>query len=488
MKIPTFGLQDTRLVYLVIIALGIVSTYFPIASQLSNLRLASFFGLLEIVWPIGLTVAMLWLSHSTVKEYQHGSKYAFYIPFWALVGWGVTAGLTLLLILHQQSMQGDIQYPLVVISDMAIGGATFGTVIGGLYIANRDRQSQLRTFQKAIEHAGHCVYFTDLDGNIEYVNPAFVETTGYDEDEVIGENASILNSGKHDSEFFEDMWETINNGEVWESEIINQTRSGDLVYADQTIAPVYGDDGEEIERFVAINSDISDLKEYEQRLETRNDQLESLNRVVRHDIRNDMNVIRGWVDLLRDKSDRAEILEITKKLQRSVEHVIELTKSAREYVEALSENDDIPIEDVSLGETLEQVVESRRQTFPDATIEVDDEFPQVTVEANEMLSSVFRNLINNAIQHNDKPDPRVRISADEENGTVTISVVDNGPGIPKALQNELFTKGKQGLESSGSGMGLYLVRRWVSDFRGEITYEENEPEGSVFKIRLEKST
>jgi PAS domain S-box-containing protein len=110
----------------------------------------------------------------------------------------------------------------------------------------------LETFREAVEHAGHSIYWTDPDGRIEYVNPAFEETTGYAPDEAQGENPNILKSGAHDETFYADLWETILDGETWHGRVVNERKCGERYVVDQTIAPVTDSSGE-IERFVAVN-------------------------------------------------------------------------------------------------------------------------------------------------------------------------------------------------------------------------------------------
>jgi Signal transduction histidine kinase len=78
----------------------------------------------------------------------------------------------------------------------------------------------------------------------------------------------------------------------------------------------------------------------------------------------------------------------------------------------------------------------------------------------------------------------VTVSATEHEGTVTIRVADNGPGISDSRKQTVFGKGRQGLNSSGTGMGLHLVDRIVNKHGGEVWIEDNEPEGTVFSVEL----
>ena len=134
---------------------------------------------------------------------------------------------------------------------------------------------RLRGFRKAIEHAGHAIFLTDRDGTIEYANPAVETVTGYEPDEVIGENPRLWQSGRHDDEFYEALWERIQSGAVWEGELTNRRKSGELRWIDATIAPITTDGA--VERYVAIERDVTERKERELRIEDQNERLALLN-------------------------------------------------------------------------------------------------------------------------------------------------------------------------------------------------------------------
>ncbi|TKX87077.1 PAS domain S-box protein [Halorubrum sp. SS5] len=131
------------------------------------------------------------------------------------------------------------------------------------------------TFRNLVEHAGHAIYVTDTDGTIEYVNPAFTEHTGYEPEEALGETPAILNSGEMPDEYFDALWATLLDGEVWEEEIVDRRRDGEPYHAHQTIAPVVDDDGE-VSRFVAIQTDITERKAATGRLKQYRDIVERL--------------------------------------------------------------------------------------------------------------------------------------------------------------------------------------------------------------------
>ncbi|TYT62835.1 PAS domain S-box protein [Natrialba swarupiae] len=130
----------------------------------------------------------------------------------------------------------------------------------------KHREQELKAFREAVEHAGHSIYITDSDEEILYVNPAFEEVTGYTADEAIGRTPRLLQSGEHDDEFYDQLWETILAGEDWQNELINERKDGSRYVVNQTIAPITDEMGE-IVRFVAVNAEITEQKRRERQLQ-----------------------------------------------------------------------------------------------------------------------------------------------------------------------------------------------------------------------------
>lgn len=254
--------------------------------------------------------------------------------------------------------------------------------------------------------------------------------------------------------------------------------NGEVRWLKNQQIPVWDNNGN-LTHVVGISTDITEQKRREKEYEV-------LNRILRHDIRNDMTVILGWMELLEDHIDD-EGKEYLQKTLSAGNHIVELTDLAHDYVELLIEEDKMSVRSVPLASTLQTEINIRQEIHTEAEFVVSDEIPDVEVVANEMLTSVFRNLLNNAVQHNNKSDPEVTISFDTNATDVVVGVADNGPGIPDDQKESIFEEHDIGLESSGTGIGLYLVRTLVTDFGGEIWIEDNRPSGSIFKLQLPRS-
>jgi two-component system sensor histidine kinase EvgS len=131
-----------------------------------------------------------------------------------------------------------------------------------------EAERSLKKFKKAVEVAGHAIYITDIKGIIEYANPAFSKITGYEHNFIIGQSSKILKSNKMDKVYYQRLWATLLKGEVWCEEIINKRKDGTLFTAMQTISPIINNVGA-IESYVAIQMDITRLKEVEKLLKQR---------------------------------------------------------------------------------------------------------------------------------------------------------------------------------------------------------------------------
>jgi signal transduction histidine kinase len=139
---------------------------------------------------------------------------------------------------------------------------------------------------------------------------------------------------------------------------------------------------------------------------------------------------------------------------------------------------------VAIAPAVRRQVEQTGREFLRATVEVCGDLPDVDVAANEMLSSVFGNLLGNGVLHNDTPNPNVVVSAVVDDEFVTVRVSDDGPGIPDALADSLFGRGEKGMDSPGTGMGPYLVAELVEGYGGDVHVEPNDPRGSTFVVTL----
>lgn len=351
-----------------------------------------------------------------------------------------------------------------------------------------ERERELRVFKKAVEAAGHSIYITDTDGNIEYVNPAFESNTGYPAEIAVSKNPRILKSGEHPQSVYERLWETILDGEVWDSEMVNRKRDGTKYPVNQTIAPVRGDDGS-IDRFVAVNSDITELKQRAQMLEAERDRAEALrqrlsvvNRIIRHDIRSAVNVIKGNADLAGSIDDTTP--DPLTRIQQEADRLYEIAENMRLIEKSFGGGSRRTTLD--LAEIIDTTVTEFADRYP--KLDIHTALPRkVPVRADNRLDAAIENVFENAVVHNDSPDPTIWVDVESNaDDQVEIRIADDGPGIPDGELDPLGEDIERPLHHT-SGLGLWIVYWVLKRSGGSIDFEANEPRGTVISMILPQS-
>ncbi len=123
----------------------------------------------------------------------------------------------------------------------------------------------LLPISQAVEMSPITTVVTGLDGRIEYVNAAFVASTGYSKEEAIGQNPRIVSSGEQPKSVYRDMWKTISSGGTWKGLFHNKRKNGDLYWEEAIISPVRDAEGR-VAHFLALKQDVSAPKAMEERL------------------------------------------------------------------------------------------------------------------------------------------------------------------------------------------------------------------------------
>ncbi len=342
--------------------------------------------------------------------------------------------------------------------------------IGRDITEREQRERDLKQLRRGIEATPHAIFITDRHGTIEYVNPAFEAMTGYAETDVLGEDPRLLQSGEHDESYYQDLWETITAGDIWRARVINERQSGERYHADQTIAPIT-EDGE-VTAFVAIQTDVT-------RREERQQHFRVLSRVLRHNLQNDLSVISSYTEQIREANTHTvEAEQILKK----VDDILQTARKERDIAAVLAE--DTRRRECDAVELVERACSDVRAAYPDVSLDVD--LPEsATVLATERLRGAVVELIENALIHSDDA-VDITVSVSEIGDNVDIMVADNGPGIPESEQEMLETGSEIDQLYHGSGLGLWLVYWLVRQSGGTLEFAENDPQGSIVTIRLQR--
>ena len=364
----------------------------------------------------------------------------------------------------------------------------------------KQREQELERHRNVIQAVDDGVYALDEEGHFELVNDAMSELTGYDTEELLGEHTSYIKSDAMVEQAESAVRSRIFNepeGDEATLELEIQRDDGSEFPAEDHMTLLWDDDGERFDGTAGIIRNITERKEREQELQTTNEQLEVLNRILRHDIRNDVQVIQGWAEKLQSELP-ATYQDELQRILRTNENTKELTENGRELIQSFTQ-DELESEPVRLDGIVEGELESARSRYSDADFTVDGSLPAAVVSANGALSSVVRNLLNNAVQHN-RGQVTVTVRVQQDDDAVRLLVVDNGPGVPDDKKEKIFGKGERGLESDGTGIGLYLVNQLVQSYGGDVWVEDSEQHnasgqtgsndsgGAVFIVELPTET
>ncbi|MFW5828540.1 MAG: PAS domain S-box protein, partial [Alkalispirochaeta sp.] len=177
-------------------------------------------------------------------------------------------------------------------SDEITGSVTSFSDLSG----EKRTMARLRTLSLAVEQSPESIMITDDHGRIEYVNEAFLITTGYEEQDVLGRNPRVLKSGRTDPQVFREMWQRLASGESWRGELVNRRKDGSEYEEEAILSPIVSDEGETM-GYLAIKQDITHRKRNERELEHRLAENQILLREVHHRVRNNLTVIASLLNV-----------------------------------------------------------------------------------------------------------------------------------------------------------------------------------------------
>ncbi|MFP8890899.1 response regulator [Natrialbaceae archaeon A-CW2] len=245
--------------------------------------------------------------------------------------------------------------------------------------------------------------------------------------------------------------------------------------------------GELIHR--AVRYAIERAETYRQ-LRDRNDRLALLNRLIRTDIRTDVNMIVGWGDQLKGRvgDDEEPIVDA---ILQAAHHGLELTDTAGELMDAIDGEDGVASSPCDVTSVLERELD-RVETEFDGQLELSrdgvDTDEAVLVSGTQMLDSVFRHLLTNAATHTDRDPPRIAVGLEERPETVSVTIADEGVGLSASQRDTLADPERSPEDRIGMGVGLYLVTTVLDEIGGDLTLEENRPQGTVATVTLDRTT
>ena len=347
------------------------------------------------------------------------------------------------------------------------------------------------------------VAVTDVKGNITFVNDKFCAISGYSREVLIGQNHRILNSGYHEKSFFQDMYRSIANGDVWHAEICNRAKNGQLYWVDSTILPFMGEDGKP-KSYIAIRTDITERKATELALKSSKEDAEAANLAksdflanMSHEIRTPMNGVIGMTNLLLDGPLNDEQNNRALTIKRSAESLLSIINDILDFSKIEAGKLDIEILDFDLGGLVNELA----HTMVYRTEEKQLEFicPANAIEHHwykgdpGRVRQILVNLVGNAIKFTEQGEIVVRYFENhigDEKTRIRFEISDTGIGLSEQQQGKLFEKFTQADSSTtreygGTGLGLSICKQLVEMMGGEIGVKSELHRGSTFWFTIE---
>ncbi len=390
-----------------------------------------------------------------------------------------------------------------------------------------------RSLIKAVEQSADSVVITDIQGNIEYVNPKFVELTGYSAEEVIGKNPRILKSGNTSAAEYKNLWDTILNGKVWKGQFKNIGKTGNVFWEKATISPIKNDAGK-LTHFLEIKEDITEkiLVENQRLLSQKMESIGQLAAGIAHEINTPMQYVGDNANFLADSYSAMTkvFMDFNTFLENENDYS---SKEIREFYQNKKEEMDLDFIFEEVPEALEQtkigihrvtkivramkdfahpgskekayfnlnnglqntvtISKNEWKYVAEIELKLDENLKEILCLQDE-LNQVFLNIIVNsshAISEKNQKNNRdelgkIIIETKKEDETAVIKISDSGNGIKKSIIDKVFdpfftTKDV----GKGTGQGLAIVHDIIANkHKGKISVESEEGIGTTFIIEL----
>ncbi|GIK25058.1 MAG: hypothetical protein BroJett006_13040 [Betaproteobacteria bacterium] len=368
----------------------------------------------------------------------------------------------------------------------------------------KQAELQLRLAATVFESSREGVTITDLHRNIISINPAFTAITGYTQEEVLGKNPRLLQSGRQDAAFYKAMWDSIDYRGYWSGEIWNKRKNGEIYPEILSISVVTDSQGRPT-HYIGVFTDISERKRAEDEirqlnadlerrvrertaeLENSNRELESFSYSVSHDLRAPLRAIDGFSHVIAEDYSEAigeagrdhlqRIRRATQKMGTLIDNLLDLAQVSRQELRPHR---------VDLSQIVAELAQELGETHPSRQVAWSIQ-PGLGAEGDPVLLKVaLNNLLRNAWKFTaHAAAPRIEFGRQEATGEYFVR--DNGAGIDMTYADKLFQP-FQRLHSpkdfEGTGIGLAIVHRVIRRHGGSIRAESAPGRGAAFFFTL----
>jgi len=394
-----------------------------------------------------------------------------------------------------------------------------------IQLLNTKLQSQLQIsrsetidYKHALDESS-IVAITDQKGIITHVNQNFCDISKYSEEELIGQDHRIINSAYHPKEFIRDLWVTIANGKIWKGELKNRAKDGTIYWVATTIVPFLNEKGKPYQ-YLAIRDDITQRKIAEEEIVRINKDLEKKIRertleltealerekelseiksrfvtLASHEFRTPLSAILSSASLITHYKERDQDDKRQKHIDRIKASISNLTDILDRFLslEKLEHGKvETSITKFNLFEFIEDTMSEMDGMLRKKNQQINFSFEgeREIFQDKKILRNILLNLLSNASKYS-MDEKKIHLTAKVSNSFISVTIRDEGIGIPKEAQKNMFSKFYRAgnvTHIQGTGLGLNIVKKYVELLDGSISFKSQEGAGTTFVVQFPVST
>ncbi|MFX0093258.1 MAG: PAS domain S-box protein [Candidatus Hodarchaeota archaeon] len=364
-----------------------------------------------------------------------------------------------------------------------------GEPIGALAV-NRDitkrKQAEIllqereERYRALFERTNDAVFILSLELVHLEVNQQAADLLGYTIDELVGMPISQVVAAKEYSDSLRVVAALLAGKHIPVYERIFKRKDGTEIPVEINVAMVFGTDGAPL-HIQSVVRNITERKRVEKELRESaiainelNESLKIINKILRHDILNDLMVIQGNLDIYKLSNDENDLDQAYSAANKSVD----LINRMRELEHLISRGKELQTFNIR------HIIDEILKNYENGDIKIDVKGTGSAL-ADYALASVIDNLIRNALLHADTD--RVDIIIDEQEEFCEVQIADYGIGIPEEVKPRIFEAGFKYGKTGNTGLGLYIVDKVIDRYGGTVRVEDNKPKGTVFILKLKRS-
>jgi PAS domain S-box-containing protein len=334
-----------------------------------------------------------------------------------------------------------------------------------------DRSAVPALYREAFAASTDASLITDAAFRVVDATDACLDMLGRERETLLGDTPEPLFA---DPGVFATATERVSAGGTWRQECELRTAGGEALRVEGSATPLTVD-GEHRGAVFGF----ADLTERYNRQES----LRVLNRVLRHNLRNDANVVLGHLQDAGNIATDERVEESIDVARGRMERSLDRARTAREFSRHLTGDEETTLYPVDLGGALEQAI--NKVDTAGATVRAD--VPSgLLVRADETLTAALRNVVENAVEHTGA-NPTVGIDAATDEETATLRVADDGPGIPPERRDKVRERGGTAVRH-GQGLGLFFVDRLLAAYGGDLRIADSELGGCLVALEFDRAS